>query len=156
MQSYLHATPKCLHEMDRLEDMGRFPIVIYIGATGNVLASILLFFWLHRYVEGSFPIGFICAMILLACNLLPVIILRQYDGAEKLAATRPVESMSFLTDQHRFASWVYAVASGNLLFWLMLAWAAFDIEGSGRMLLGVESLAFICTFAPAWLRFFRR
>ena len=64
--------------------------------------------------------------------------------------------MSFVRDQHRFASWVYAVASGNLFFWLTLAWAMFDVERSTRMLLGVELLALLCTFAPAWVRLLRR
>ena len=63
--------------------------------------------------------------------------------------------MSFFADQHHFPSWVFAVASANLFFWLVLAWAAFDLERSMRMLLGVELLAFLCTFASAWLRLLR-
>ena len=96
--------------------------------------------------------GFVCAVVLLGCNLLPVVLLRWREGVAGLADTPPVERMGFVRDQHRFATWVYAVASGNLFFWLMLAWAAFDLEHSGRMLLGVELLAFLCTFAPAWRR----
>ena len=64
--------------------------------------------------------------------------------------------MGFARDQHRFASWVYAVASGNLFFWLTLAWAAFGVERSGRMLLALEGLAFLCTFAPALAQVARR
>ncbi len=33
---------KRLDEMDELRDMGRFPLPIYVGATGNVLVTILL------------------------------------------------------------------------------------------------------------------
>lgn len=150
------AAPTRLHEMNRLEDMGRFPVVVYTGATANVLGSILLFYWLHARVGGNLIIGFACALVLLACNLLPVVALRWREGAAGLADTPPVERMGFLRDQHRFASWVYAVASGNLFFWLMLPWVAFDLEHSLRMLLAVEALAFFCTFAPAWLRLRRR
>ena len=143
---------KRLHEMNRLQDMGRFPTVVYAGATANVLVSILLFYWLHGRVGGSLPVGFVCAVVLLVINLSPVVLLRRREGAEGLANTPPVEQMGFVRDQHRFASWVYAVASGNLFFWLMLAWATFDLEHSARSLLGVELLAFLCTFAPVWRR----
>ncbi len=142
--------------MNRLEDMGRFPVVVYAGATANVLVSVWLFYWLHRRVGGSLPIGFACAVVLVAFNLLPVVFLRWRDGASRLADTRPVENMSFFSDQHRFASWVYAVASGNLFFWLMLAWAAFDWERSGRTLLSVEMLALFCTLVPVWVRLLKR
>lgn len=144
--------PTRLHEMNRLPDMGRFPVAVYAGATANVLLEVLFFYWWHGRTGGSLPAGFAGAVILVAGNLLPVAVLRGREGAAGLADTPPVEQMGFLRDQHRFASWVYAVASGNLFFWLMLAWAAFDLERSGRTLIGVELLAFLCTFAPAWTR----
>ncbi len=152
MAATVPTRPTRLHEMSRLEDMGRFPVVVYLGATANVLASILLFYWLHGRVGGSLPVGFASAAVLVAVNLLPVVVLRRREGAAGLADTPPVERMDFFRDQHRFASWVYAAASGNLFFWLMLAWAALDVEHSVRVLLGVEALALLCTFAPAWLR----
>ena len=142
--------------MNRLADMGRFPTAIYVGATANVLASVLLFHWLYGRVGGSLPVGFSGAVVLVAINLLPVVALRWREGAAGLVDTPPVEQMGFLRDQHRFASWVYAVASGNLFFWLLLAWTAFGLEHSARMLLGVELLAFLCTFAPVWMRLLRR
>ncbi len=148
--------PGRLHEMNRLEDMGRFPVLIYVGATGNVLAEVLFFFWLHGRVGGSLPVGFAAAVGLVAINLLPVIVLRGREGVDGLADTPAVERMGFVRDQHRFASWVYAVASGNLFFWLMLAWTAFHVEHSARMLLAVEALVFFCTFLPVWLRLLRR
>lgn len=148
--------PTRLHEMNRLEDLGRFPVVVYVGATANVLAEVALFYWWHGRTGGWLPAGFVGAVVLLGINLLPVALLRWREGAAGLADTPPVEQMGFVRDQHRFASWVYAVASGNLFFWLMLAWAAFDLEHSGRVLVGVEGLAFLCTFAPAWMRLFTR
>ena len=144
--------PKRLHEMNRLEDMGRFPVVIYVGATANVLASVLLAWFVHGRVGGWVPAGFGFAVVLVALNLLPVVILRWREGAAGLADTPVIGRMDFTRDQHRFASWVYAVASGNLFFWLLLAWAAFSLERSGRMLLAVEVLALVCTFFPAWVR----
>ena len=88
----------------------------------------------------------------MAVNLLPVVLLRRRAGAAGLVETPPVEQMGFVRDQHRFATWVYAVASGNLFFWLMLAWAAFDVERSGRMLGAVEAVALVCTLFPGWRR----
>ncbi len=156
MSAPLLSQPKRLHQMNRLEDMGRFPVVVYMGATANVLVEILFIYWLHGRVGGRFPVGFVAAVILVACNLLPVVGLRWREGAAGLADTPPIEQMGFVRDQHRFASWVYAVASGNLFFWLMLAWAAFEVERCGRTLLAVEGLAFLCTFAPVWMRMMRR
>ncbi len=141
--------------MDRLQDMGRFPMVVYVGATANVLVEVLFFYWLYGRVGGSLPVGFVCAVALVAVNLLPVVLLRWREGAAGLADTPPVERMGFVRDQHRFASWVYAVASGNLFFWLMLAWSAFHVEHSARALSAVEALVFLCTFFPAWRRFLR-
>ena len=142
--------------MNRLEDMGRFPVAVYLGATGNVLVEILFFYWLHGRAAGYLPIGLVGALVFLVLNLLPVVALRWREGTVGLRDTPLVERMSFVRDQHRFASWVYAVASGNLFFWLMVAWAMFDVERSTRMLLGVELLALLCTFAPAWVRLLRR
>ena len=148
--------PKRLHEMDQLEDMGRFPVVIYVGATANVLFSVLLAWLVHGRVGGWMPVGFVFAVMLVGLNLVPVGLLRWREGAAGLQDTPEVERMGFVRDQHRFASWVYAVASGNLFFWLMLAWAAFSLERSGRMLLTVEAVALICTFLPVWMRLGRR
>ena len=144
-----------LHEMNRLQDMGRFPFAVYGGATANVLVEVLFLYWLHGRAGGWLPVGFVVAVALVALNLLPVVLLRRWEGAAGLADTPPVEQMGFVRDQHRFATWVYAVASGNLFFWLMLAWAAFDVEHRPRMLLGVEALAFLCTLLPVWRRLLR-
>ena len=152
MPAPLPSEPKRLHQMNRLEDMCRFPVVVYMGATANVLVEILFFYWLHNRAGGRFSVGFVAAVLLVACNLLPVVWLRWREGAAGLADTPPVEQMGFVRDQHRIASWVYVAASGNLFFWLMLARAAFEVESSGRMLLAVEGLAFVSTFGPVWVR----
>ena len=114
MTTAFSLAPKRLHEMNRLEDIGRFPTMIYVGATANVLASVLLFYWLHGYASGYLPVGFGCAVFLVAGNLLPVAGLRWRGGDDGLTDTPPIEKMSFFADQHRFPSWVYAVASANL------------------------------------------
>ena len=141
--------------MNRLEDMGRFPLPVYLGATANILAEIAFFYWLHARLRGSFPAAFVAATILVVLNVLPVILLRAAEGPASLRNTPPVEQMNFFRDQHRFSTWVTAVASGNLFFWLMLAWAAFDVAPTPRLLLGVELLAFFCTLLPLWLRLLR-
>ena len=79
--------PKRLHQMDRLEDMGRFPVVVYVGATANVLVEICFVYWLHGRISGGFPAGFVAAVILVACNLLPVVLLRWREGAAGLEDT---------------------------------------------------------------------
>ncbi len=63
--------------------------------------------------------------------------------------------MSFFTDQHKFARWVYAVASANMLFWISLSWTLFSRRRDGKALAGMLLLAFVCTFYPAWVRFFK-
>ena len=36
--------PKRLHEVSCSEDMGRFPVVVYVGATANVLVEMLFLY----------------------------------------------------------------------------------------------------------------
>ena len=48
-----HSRPKKLDEMDDLRDMGRFPVAVYMGATGNILFAILLTYLVHaRYAQA--------------------------------------------------------------------------------------------------------
>ncbi len=83
-------------------------------------------------------------------NLLPVVLLRR--RLDEHTYYPPIEEISFFGDQHKFASWVYAVASGNMMFWIVLAWAAFSYRRGPRTLFAVLALA--CTFFPAWRRLF--
>ena len=145
--------PKRLNEMDDLRDMGRFPVPIYVGATSNILLTICLTYGLrgrsgHPLVLPAWAVGIICA------NVAPVIALRSsMDGGTSFP---PIEEMGLFGDQHKSSSWVYAVASGNMLFWVVLSWSVFSRRRDGKALLGMLALAFVCTFFPAWVRLFRR
>ena len=63
--------------------------------------------------------------------------------------------MDFYEDQHKFARWVYAVASANMLFWVSLSWTVFSRRRDATTLTGMLLLAFVCTFYPAWIRLFK-
>ncbi len=143
---------KRLNEMDDLFDMGRFPTKIYVGATGNILQTILLTYLLQGKFKQS-PALLLWILTIVPLNVLPVIVLRQKMDP---TSTYPlIEEMSFFNDQHKFSSWVYAVASANMMFWIVLAWAAFSYKRGRRTLFLVLVLAFVCTFFPAWRRAFK-
>ena len=144
---------KRLDQMDGLRDMGRFPLPVYAGATGNVLLTIVLTFLVHgRYPKpGALPpwVG-----LILTLNLSPVILLRLFMDKNE---PRPViEEMGFFGDQHKFARWVYLAASANMGFWISLSWLAFSLHRSRKVLLGTLLLALVCTSFPAWKRVFDR
>ena len=145
-------TPKHLHEMNDLRDMGRFPLVIYAGATGNVLVTIVATWFLHGW-NNELWLLWPWAVGLLALNLAPVVILRFLD--RQLLKTPPIEHMNFFRDQHRFATWVYAVASGNLFFWIVTAWVFFSMWREPEALAGLLAVALGVTTFPAWVRLFR-
>ena len=144
---------KSLNEMDDLRDMGRFPLPIYVGATANVLLTISLTYLLRGRRGGPLVLpawvgGVLCA------NVLPVAVLR--GRLDDDTSYPEIERMSFFADQHKFSSWVYAVASGNMLVWIVLSWSVFSRSRDRRSLLGMLALAFVCTFFPAWVRLLRR
>lgn len=140
---------KRLNEMDELRDMGRFPVPIYMGATGNVLMTVVLTYLLRGHYRGFRALSRWGGGVILA-NLLPVFVLRSRMGEE---TTYPeIEEMDFYSDQHKFSRWVYGVASANMLFWISLSWAVFSRRRDARSLAGVLVLAFVCTFFPAWIR----
>lgn len=68
----------------------------------------------------------------------------------------PIAEMDFFADQHKFASWVYAIASANMLAWILFAWTIFSYRRSPRTLLGVLLVALVATSLPAWIRPFVR
>lgn len=144
---------KRLDQMDDLRDMGRFPLPVYAGATGNVLATIALTF----FVQGRYPkLEALPAWVglVLTLNLLPVVLLRLLMDDDE---PRPViEEMGFFGDQHKFARWVYLAASANMGFWISLSWIAFSLHRSRKVLLGTLLLALVCTSFPAWKRIFER
>ncbi|QIN83790.1 hypothetical protein GBA63_14960 [Rubrobacter tropicus] len=146
------ARPKRLNEMDDLRDMGRFPVPVYVGATSNILLTICLTYLLRGRYESPLMLP-AWAVGIISANLMPVIVLRSRmdDGT----SFPEIEEMDFFGDQHKFSSWVYAVASGNMLFWILLAWSVFSRRRDRKTLVGVLVLAFVCTFFPAWVRLFR-
>ncbi len=145
--------PKRLNEMDDLRDMGRFPVLIYVGATSNILMTICLTYLLRGRFGGPLALP-AWAVGIISANVLPVVVLR--SGMDEETAFPPIEEMGFFGDQHKFSSWVYAVASGNMLFWVTLSWSLFSRSRSRSTLAGMLVLAFVCTFFPAWVRLFRR
>ena len=145
--------PKRLNEMDDLRDMGRFPLPVYAGATGNVLVTIALTFLVHgRYGQPGALLKWVA--LILSLNLSPVVLLRL--GMDNDEPRSIIEDMDFFEDQHKFARWVYAVASANMGFWISLSWLAFSLNRSRKVLLGMLLLALVCTSFPAWKRLFDR
>jgi hypothetical protein len=142
---------KRLHEMNALKDMGQFPLVIYAGATGNVLATLTATWFLHHYT-GDLRVLWLWAVGIIALNLSPVVFLRLV--LKNTQDTPPIREMNFFRDQHRFASWVYAVASGNLFFWIVTAWCVFSFNAETPSLLGLLGTALVVTSFPAWIRLF--
>ena len=147
------ARPKRLNEMDDLRDMGRFPVPVYVGATANILMTVCLTYLLRGRFGGPLALP-AWAVGIISTNVLPVVVLR--SGMDEGTTFPPIEEMGFFGDQHKFSSWVYAVASGNMLFWVMLSWSLFSRNRSRPTLTGMLVLAFVCTFFPAWVRLFRR
>ena len=144
---------KRLNEMDDLKDMGRFPLSIYFGATGNVLMTISLTYLLRGRYESSLGLPAWAGGVL-SVNVLPVVLLR--SRMDKSTRYPEIEEMSFFGDQHKFSNWVYAVASANMLVWILLSWSLFSYRRNPRTLVAMLVLAFVCTFFPAWIRLFRR
>ncbi len=144
---------KRLDQMDDLRDMGRFPLPIYLGATGNILLTIALTYLVRSRYPRPLALPLWSGGII-SLNVLPVFLLRSRMDEDNQYP--PIEEMSFFTDQHKFSNWVYAVASANMLFWIVLSWTLFSYRRDRKALAGMLVLAFVCTFFPAWIRLFRR
>lgn len=144
---------KRLNQMDDLRDMGNFPLPVYAGATANVLLTILLTYLIRGRRKEPLVLP-TWAGAVLCTNVLPVMVLR--SRMDESTHYPEISEMSFLGDQHKFSSWVYAVASANMLVWIVLSWSLFSHRRNKRTLGGMLSLAFLCTFFPAWARVLRR
>ena len=144
---------KRLDEMDDLRDMGHFPLPIYAGATGNVLMTILLTYLLRGRRGGPLVLPAWAGGVISA-NLLPVVVLR--SRMDENTDYPEIGEVGFFGDQHKFSNWVYAVASANMLVWIVLSWSLFSYRRDRVSLVGMLLLAFACTFSPAWVRLFRR
>lgn len=145
--------PKRLNEMDDLRDMGRFPLPVYAGATGNILLTIVLTYLLRVRHEGPFALP-VWAGGIISANVLPVVLLR--SRMDENTRYPKIEEMGFFGDQHKFSNWVYVAASGNMLVWIMLSWSLFSYRRDRETLVGMLILALVCTSFPAWIRLFRR
>ncbi len=147
----MHPAEKPLNEMNRLTDMLHFPALVNAGATINVLAMILLT-W---YIEPHHPVlaGPWIALVL-ACNLLPVQLLR----LTITPATQypPLAKMNFFRDQHKFSDWVYVAASADMAFWILLTWTVSALHRTSIALFVTLTLALVVTFSPVLLRASRR
>jgi hypothetical protein len=156
---------KRVSEMSRLADMGRFPLVVYAGATANVLLTITATRWVEAHVAWALPLagshpadGWLTLLawlaLVLALNLTPVVILRMLDR-EDPGSFRFVHEMDFFRDQHRFSDWVYVIASANMSFWIVLAWSLFASFPGPDALASLLAIAFLLTFSPALVRLVR-
>jgi len=144
---------KRLNEMDDLRDMGRFPLPVYVGATGNILLTIVLTYLLRGRFSGPLALP-VWAGGIISANVLPVVALR--TRMDESTRYPKIGEMGFFGDQHKFSTWVYAVASANMLVWVVLSWSLFSLRRDRKALVGMLALAFVCTFFPAWVRLFRR
>ncbi|HEX5850430.1 MAG TPA: hypothetical protein VFY59_14635 [Rubrobacter sp.] len=147
------APRKRLNEMDDLKDMGHFPLSVHAGATANVLLTILLTYLLRGRQEGPLVLP-VWAGGVISANVIPVIHLR--SRMDEHTHYPEIAEMDFFADQHKFASWVYAVASANMLVWIVLSWSLFSLRRDRRTLAAMLVVAFAATFFPAWRRLFWR
>lgn len=146
----MHSAEKPVNRMDRLADMAHFPVAVNAGATANVLLTLVAVWFLVPHLpQASSPVYF--AGMVLCFNLLPVVLLRR--TIRRSTPFPPLGAMNFYRDQHKFPPWVYAAASANMAFWIVLGWVAFSLRHRRSTLLAVLLLAFLCTFAPIlWRR----
>ena len=140
---------KRLNKMDRLGDMGHFPVAVNAGATANVLLTLAITWWMAlRFPQPWAPVLWVAAV--LTVNLLPVVILRLSLGPD--TPYPKLGEMNFVHDQHKFSDWVYVAASANMAFWVLTGWAVFSWYPARRALAGMLMLAFLLTFSPVLLR----
>lgn len=149
----MNSSDKKLNEMNRLADMGHFPVKVNAGATLNVLMTITLTWLLvPHYPQGYAPVVWVA--LVLTLNLLPVVLLRMTLRPDTVYRT--LGEMDFVADQHKFSDWVYVAASANMAFWVLSAWAVFSVVRSGVSLGMMLAVASVATFSPVLVRGLRR
>jgi len=142
---------RTIAEMTELRDMGRFPTTVYLGATANILLTVWLTRIVFTWCQGSVVYMFPWALLLPVLNVLPVLLLRKRETS---ALPYPkISEMDFFRDQHRFSSWVYAVAASNMFFWIVFSWWVFTLNTSLILFLVLELFAAAITFVPLWRRY---
>ncbi len=145
----MNAGEKRLDQMNRLGDMGHFPALVNAGATANVLATLLVTWWIEpRWPEPWAPVAWVA--LVLSCNLLPVVLLRLATTPQTHYPT--LAGMNFFRDQHKFSDWVYVAASANMAFWVLCGWAVSSLQHTPGGLAVTLLVALLATFSPVLLR----
>ena len=143
------ASEKRLDQMDRLTDMGHFPVLVNAGATANVLATIAVTWWLQtRFAQPL--VSLVLVAVVLTLNLLPVVLLRLTLSSTTVYPQ--LGQMDFVRDQHKFSDWVYLAASANMAFWVLVAWALSAQRHTTGTLAALLVVAALATFSPVLLR----
>ncbi len=163
----MQSPDKPLNRMDRLADMGHFPVIVNAGATLNVLATVAVTHWIRPEFPYLGPVrpwppitwppvlqALAWTALVLLLNLAPVVLLRR--TVTSTTAYPPLRQMNFLHDQHKFSDWVYLAASANMAFWVLSAWAVFAISPNAQVFAIFEIVAGLATFSPVPLRLLRR
>ena len=143
---------KKINELNSLSDMLKLPISVHLGATLNLLFTLWLTHIVFLSTNGSNTYLLIFAILIVFFNILPVIVLRSKDKEEREYPL--VNKMDFLKDQHRFSTWVYGIACGNMFFWITFSWCVFSCCPTKVTLIAVQAFVFVVTFAPLWRKFF--
>ena len=147
----MESSEKRLNEMDRLGDMGHFPVLVNAGATVNVMATMAATWW----VEPRWPaLAGVWVGLVLVVNLLPVVLLRLTLRPQTVYPR--LREMNFVRDQHKFSDWVYLAASADMAFWVLLAWTGSALMRTPGVLAGLEVVAGVATFSPVLVRGLRR
>jgi hypothetical protein len=141
---------KPLDQMNTLSDMARVPWTVHLGASLNIVFSVWLTYQVFGLTHGNFIFFLPFAVTLIGLNLLPVVLRRRSEA--KPDRINNLGEMNFFNDQHRFSSWVYAIASGNMLFWTVFAWWVFTLKFSLESLWSIQLFAFVITYVPLWRR----
>jgi hypothetical protein len=140
---------KPIDRMDRLADLTHFPALVNAGATGNILMTISVTFWLVPHFPQIYaPV--VWTALVLCLNLSPVVLLRAIGFHNGPVPT--LSRMDFFRDQHRFSDWVYLAASANMAFWILISWAIFALSHTPATLAAILAVAFAITFSPVLLR----
>ena len=152
MNNISDQTTTIINQMTKLSDMGKFPWHVHLGASLNIIFTIWLTRVIYLHTGGDLFYLPLFSAFIISANLLPVIFLRLFR-----IDSRPypeIGKMNFFLDQHRFSSWVYAIASANMFFWITTSWCIFSIYKNPLALLQV--FAFFITFVPAWRSFCKK
>ena len=148
----MHPEAKKLNEMNRLSDMGHFPVLVNLGASANIVFTLAVTWWIEpRYRQVFAPLLWVA--LVLFVNLLPVVLLRLTLTADTVY--RPLGKMDFVHDQHKFSDWVYLAASANMAFWVLASWSIFSISHTVTALVAMLLVAFFATFLPVIVRPFQ-